>query len=400
MIQSKIKYFYFFRGNLSSHVHFFKALQKTCDNNKLNLILITFLNPKVYVNQFSLVKGFRSETFRVIISPLNSVTPLLYFFFAIFFSKKTIIHLKKINPKVFSILKTIFKRKLILVADLEGDLISENHYLLQHKFNNKSIVNEEKELFVKEEFAKLSIYDTVFVRNEYYEKLLKKRHPTLKSAIITSDLMSFKKGTLFFDATLRNEIRLKLGWNDSHIITYIGNIFYPWQHLSKTIRVYKKIKKELSKKAKLLLLIRKADHQLAEEFIAKHELDQDDYYLQEVPHNEMKGYLSASDLGIVIRDFHEMNRVVIPGKLLDYLACGLPVITSSVFGNISEYIKNNNYGLVLETLNLESIQFNIIQSLLSLKDYKKNEISNWANDNLSVDETSLPYIETMKSFNV
>lgn len=398
MNHSNTKYFYCFRGTLSSHVHFFRALQTICVKHNLNLKLITFLNPKVYLSQGSLVKEFKSESFKIIISPFLFVVPFLYFFFAILFSKKTIIHLKKRDPKLFLFLKFIFKSKLILVTDLEGDLISENDYLFRKEHKSESILHEENQLSVSEEFDRFSVYDFIFVRNEYFEKLLRKRHPALKTIIKTSDLMSFKKGTLSFDNLLRNNFRIKLGWDNSHIITYIGNVYYPWQNLSKTIRIFKKIKKKSQKDTKLLLLIRKADHILAEKFITRHKLNKNDYVLQEVPHYDMKGYLCASDIGVVIRDLHEMNRVVTAGKLLDYLACGLPVITTSVFENVSEHIKNNNYGLVLQNLNIEELQFNKVQDILNLDTHKKIEISNWANNNLSLDVTSLSYIEILKNF--
>ena len=55
-----------------------------------------------------------------------------------------------------------------------------------------------------------------------------------------------------------------------------------------------------------------------------------DYYLNEVPNNEMINYLSAADLGISLRDFHPMNSIVTSGKIIDYLACGLPVITTNI----------------------------------------------------------------------
>ena len=122
------------------------------------------------------------------------------------------------------------------------------------------------------------------------------------------------------------------------------------------------------------------------------------FILKEVPYSSIPGYLNASDIGVVLRDFHEMNRVVIPGKLLDYLGCGLPVITTSVFGQLSKTIYEKKFGIILEDLNIKTIKLDLVKKLLKFDNKRKQEISNWANNNLSVNVTSVPYIKILKSF--
>ena len=362
--------------------------------------LITFLNPKAYFKQIHLVRKFKSNSFKIFISPIPLIVPFLYFLFVILFSRKTIIHLKKRDPKSFLFLKKIFKNRLILITDLEGDLISEKEYLLQRKNEDSNVINNNLELSIQDEKVNLSKYDIIFVQNEYFKNLLKERHPSLKAVIKTSHLMSFKKGTLLFDKELRNKFRIKLGWENSYIVTYIGNIYYQWQNLSKTIKIFKKIKGNISENTRLLLLIRKVDHVLAKKIIEKHNLDKNNYYLQEVPHSEIRAYLSASDLGVVIRDFHTMNKVVTSGKLLDYLGSGLPVITTSVFDRIAKYLKKKKYGIILDDLDLERLEYDKIQEVLNINYQNRDEISIWANNNLSLDVTAQSYIKTLKSYNV
>lgn len=396
----KTKYFYYFRGDLTTHVHFFLALQNVCEKENINLELITFLKPNVYLKQISLVRKFKSESFKIITSPIPLIVPIIYFLFVILFSKKTIIHLKKRDPNSLFILKKIFKNKLILITDLEGDLISEKEYLLLCESRDKNIIHKNIESSIQKEKTSLSKYDLLFVQNNYFKNLLQERHLALKANIKISHLMSFKKGNLFYDKKSRNEFRLKLGWQSSYIITYIGNVFYPWQNLSKTIRIYKNISKNLSKSTKLLLLIRKADHSIAKEIIDKHNLNKDDYYLQEVPHSDIRAYLSASDLGVVIRDFHTMNKVVTSGKLLDYLGSGLPVITTSVLDKIPNFLKKHKYGIVLENLDLEMLEYDEIREILNTDNHNREKISMWANNNLSLEVTAQSYIKTLKSFNL
>lgn len=398
----KTKYFYFFRGTLATHVQFFEAIRDVCSQNNVPIKLITFLKPNVYIKQFHLVKKYRDKSFKIFITPIPYyLTTIIYFFIATMFSKRTVVHIKKRNPESFQSLKKIFGNKLILITDLEGDRVSEEKYL-RARTNNKAhyfSYNKNFKEMINDEKHTLSKYDIIFVQNGFFKELLEERHPNIKSKIYISHLMSFKKGNLIFDENLRRNYREKLKWNKNYIITYIGNVYYPWQNLSKTIQIYKRVKNELYSDAKLLLLIREADHNIAEYFITKFKLNSTDYHLNEVHHNEINGYLNASDLGVVLRDFHEMNKVVTSGKLLDYLGSGLPVITTSVIENIANQLKANNYGLVLDYLDVENIPIGKVKETIELDSNKRKEISNWANDNLSLNATITDYIKELKNLN-
>jgi hypothetical protein len=260
--------------------------------------------------------------------------------------------------------------------------------------NKKAI----KDLIFRERIH-LNLFDFIFVYNPYFKELIKRRHPGLKCQIKVSHLMSFKKGKLFFNEELRQEYRSKLNWNSSPIVAYVGNVYYPWQNISKTIKIYKRIKNELNENAKLLLLINKKDHPKALEFIDKYHLNKTDFYLTEVNNDEINGYLNASDIGIVLRDLHEMNKVVTSGKFLDYLGCGLPVITTSVLLNFNNSTKINQYGIILDDLNVVRIPINRISNLLNFDSIIRKEISAWSNENLSLDTMSSEYINLLKKLN-
>ena len=328
----------------------------------------------------------------------RNITALLYFFVITLFNKKVVIHFKQSEPGYLILLKNIFKNKMIFITDLEGDKIFENDFILKSKINQVSpqIGNEiEDEELIRKEKNKLNSYDYVFVYNEFFQNVLQLRHNNLKCKIIVSHLMSFKKDSLFFDNYLRLKFKEKLPWNDEPVLTYIGNIYYPWQNLSKTIRLYKKIKNEINPNFKLLLLINKQDHLKAMDFIEINNLNSSDYYLAEVPNNEIVGYLNASDIGIVLRDFHPMNKVVTSGKLLDYLGCGLPVITTSVLLNFPKNVEIIDIGLILNNLNIEKISKENIENVFKFNLTDRKNISTWANENLSLDNLSQAYIQTL-----
>lgn len=393
----KTKYFLYFRGSLIKHVHFYENIRDISIKNGIPMNLITFLEPHRYYRERHLIRGYRKKGIKIYPALGANFIGVIYFFFIAFFSRQTVIHLKKRNPVYFILLKRLIRKKIILITDLEGDLISEESYL--KKIINASESESLQRLIIRER-KNLKLYDCVFVQNASFQELLEFRHPHLRGKFFKSHLMSFQKGNLFFNEQLRSEYRAKLGWEKNQIFVYIGDINYPWQNISKTIRLYKKIKEEGYSQAKLLLLIKESSHDLARKFIHFHELNNDDFFLTEVNYSEMNGFLNAADVGVVLRDFHIMNKVVTSGKLLDYIGSGLPVITTSVFGSISEELRKKNYGLILDSLKIEdSIHHKDIQKIINLSSRSRSNLSRWANKFYSLDNTMKKYLEYLKTQN-
>ena len=129
MISRKTKYYFFFRGRLDSHVHFFQSTVDVLRMNGIPFQLITFLSPKMYFSQLHLIKNYRSKNFKIYMDLPKSIFSNLYFFFITLIYKKVVIHLKKRDPSIFDKLKYIFKNKLIYIYEGEGDPLIEIDYL-------------------------------------------------------------------------------------------------------------------------------------------------------------------------------------------------------------------------------------------------------------------------------
>ena len=69
--------------------------------------------------------------------------------------------------------------------------------------------------------------------------MLNLRYPDLRlnEKIILAP-MSFKKGSLFFCTELRKIQRQILGLNDKLTILYMGNAFYSWQNVFRSIEIF------------------------------------------------------------------------------------------------------------------------------------------------------------------
>ncbi len=64
-------------------------------------------------------------------------------------------------------------------------------------------------------------------------------------------------------------------------------------------------------------------------------------------HSEVYNELSSCDYGILLRDDKITNRVASPVKFAEYLNAGLKVLISPNIGDFSEFVKENNCGLLI-----------------------------------------------------
>jgi glycosyltransferase involved in cell wall biosynthesis len=64
-------------------------------------------------------------------------------------------------------------------------------------------------------------------------------------------------------------------------------------------------------------------------------------------------YLAASDIGFMLRDDRNLNRVASPVKFPEYLSAGLAVVSSPNVGDVSELISNNRVGLLINPHSIE-----------------------------------------------
>lgn len=112
-------------------------------------------------------------------------------------------------------------------------------------------------------------------------------------------------------------------------------------------KVFKEIS-EVYPTARFLVLTRVEDFKLVKDE-AKNFNVEDRLVLKNVPHEEVYKYLSASDLGLFLRHSHIMNKVVTSGKLGEYLASGLPVVTTGANSrNLNDFIKMNDMGVFVD----------------------------------------------------
>ena len=142
------------------------------------------------------------------------------------------------------------------------------------------------------------------------------------------------------------EIRTKYAIKPEDIVfTYIGSIS-KWQQFDFVARLFKDISTSLA--SAKFLVITPDRKKVLDKFENLIQQSGSIIVLDKVPHEEIYQYLSAGDIGFLIREQHILNIVSSPIKFAEYLICGVPVITTPWVGDYSEHVEYNSLGVVIQ----------------------------------------------------
>jgi glycosyltransferase involved in cell wall biosynthesis len=81
----------------------------------------------------------------------------------------------------------------------------------------------------------------------------------------------------------------------------------------------------------------------------------------EVDRDKIPGYLSAADIGFLLRAPHPLNTVASPIKFGEYLASGLSVVSSPGIGDISQTIEQRDLGILVDAERTESAAGSVLK---------------------------------------
>lgn len=95
--------------------------------------------------------------------------------------------------------------------------------------------------------------------------------------------------------------------------------------------------------------------------LSKHSIDHPKIISIFVHYSDMPKYLSAADIGIIIREHHIVNKVASPIKFAEYLACGLPVIANDGVEQIVDVVQTYDVGTIVN--NIDELDEKIIDDL-------------------------------------
>ncbi len=294
---------------------------------------------------------------------LNSIICLLFFIFVLKLKRnaKIIVHCRtEVASFILLRVKKLFYRNIKIICDCRG--IGSKEIL--YKYGKKKGLPISKNLEEVEIFARKNS-DCVFcVSNSFKKYILRRSKGEIKKIKVMPcciDIEKFK-----YDSHLRKKVRNEMGINKRFVILYSGSL-NEWQLPLEMIKIFKIFKKII--KNSIFILFTK-DIEYVKRLFLNSGLEKGSYIIDYKPHNIINKYLLLGDLGLLIREKNDVNKVAFPVKFSEYVRCGVPVlssITSDVISMISKFklgYKLSNYS---DSHEIRKIALNIKSNMAYLK---------------------------------
>ncbi|HQV53751.1 MAG: hypothetical protein IPF95_11365 [Flavobacteriales bacterium] len=139
----------------------------------------------------------------------------------------------------------------------------------------------------------------------------------------------------------QNAVRAELGWSTGdRIMVYAGSTV-GWQSLE---LVEKQLVPLLAAEPSLKLLFLCEE---SPETISLMKKFPDQVERRWLRHEQVRRFLMACDIGILLREDSLTNRVASPTKFAEYISAGLPVLISPYLGDLSDLVMEHRLGLVV-----------------------------------------------------
>lgn len=186
-----------------------------------------------------------------------------------------------------------------------------------------------------------------------------------------------------FRPMLKSKCREVLGLDNSYsYFCFVGTLL-PWQGLDGAIRAFSKFLEENEDlKARLIVIGEGPTRRNLQKLANQFGLQGNVVFLGNVPHRNVPLYINASDICLApFTSWRNKDIGLSPIKLLEYLACGKPVVASAVPG-VTSLVRGLDAGILVEPDNVEDLKEAYVDALIRLPYWEKriqilcNEIAN------------------------
>lgn len=381
----KKKVFYFCRRGLGTHLQFYLGWVLMARSKGIPIYLFTTTGFKEYIKRGPLYKN-RGIILIPCLKLFDKIVYSFFFIVQIITNQLVIIQLRKRDSVLFEKLKLFFfKKRFKYIVEKEGDIESEYDYLITHPYKKDFYqkIFDNKEKAFKRNMLEILKADHIICVTEQLKNYYGAKY-SLDSNKLTSLITGCDSNKFRYLKSIRNKFRKELDLDSKFVLIYIGNVYYSWQNLSKTLEYYQLIKKK-TLNIKLILITRLVDKSIVFDFLKKYNIKPSEIILKfSIPNDQIPAYLNAADLGVVLREDHPMNHFAAPGKFGEYACCGLPILTGKGIASFSDKLSKTPYGIVLGNI-YDKSEF-LIKTLKFMENYKnldRNEISKWGKLNFS-----------------
>lgn len=144
----------------------------------------------------------------------------------------------------------------------------------------------------------------------------------------------------YFDPAARVKRRQELGIDGKFVVCYCGAMSH-WQRPDAMAQAYAAIRQNESN-THLLIISRESE--LLVQALRQAGVPDSEVTVRSARHQEVVSYLSAGDVGLLLRDDTVTNQVASPVKFAEYLRCGVPVILTPYVGDFGAFAVENQVG--------------------------------------------------------
>ncbi len=144
----------------------------------------------------------------------------------------------------------------------------------------------------------------------------------------------------------RMSIRREYGIEDEPLLVYVGSIGKQYRP-GTMIEIYRRFRLKRDD-AKLLILTPNPDE--IKEVVASAGIETEGVIVDRVDPDKIAAYIAAADIGLALREPAFSQQAVCPLKVIEYLMCGIPVVTNAGVGDLDVLFAHHELGYMIQDL--------------------------------------------------
>jgi glycosyltransferase involved in cell wall biosynthesis len=199
-----------------------------------------------------------------------------------------------------------------------------------------------------------------------------------------------------FDAGARTRRRAELGWTDRPIVAYQGSLGLLNSNLVE-VAEYLGLVHTARPEVRFLILTSNVGAGV-DEVMAKFGIPKDAFAVRHPAPDELAGWLSAADAGVHAMSPGPDSATRLGVKVVEYLACGLPIMVNPHVGAAAELVRQHRVGWVFDSRDPATIR-GALDSLFAEHPMPSLRARELAAATFSVDACADRYIELYRAGN-
>lgn len=273
---------------------------------------------------------------------------------------------------MFPTLRGIYKRivkNCKIIFDVHGATVEEAKY--------QSCDRRKVEITSKIESYSIHAADYIICQSDEMKRYIVKVY-----GVNQDNICVFRCGVdtsiFHFEDNNRKQVRQELGVSGDEILFVYSGGMHLWQRIEDSLHLFQ-LYNSHNPKSKYLVITLEQDRFL--EILKKEKYSglRDKILIESLVFEEVPIYLCAADIAFLLRHNHVMNTVASPTKLAEYMACGLPIITSQV---AEKWVMKDGFKFLLFEDDMKE-DVKVVDRIIDTTD--KCDITRFAKDNLSLE---------------